>query len=773
LLVAAVAAAASRASVRMGIGSAGLHGGSRGRRRRSRPVAVVGGEAMVKDEAGADEIWSDHHVWLVSALERLNFDNTAVRRLLVDPTEGGPVRQVHGSHMVRVRPSPLKSPELMATSDALLLLGLPLDMVEELAEPGLLPATVRAELSAYFAGNRLPAGADPCAAAYCGHQFGRFAGQLGDGAVISLGEIVVREDADEQAQPLSGNDGAMPARTRAGGARGGAREGLREEPPARAAVRQREDAGSDDGAGGAAAVRIAPLPTDARGRWEVQLKGAGQTPFSRAADGRKVLRSTVREFLASEAMAALGVPTTRAAALVVSESRVTRDAKGKGQTREERCAVLTRVGRSFLRFGSFELCLSDVDGRSGPSANLNEEVLAPLLAHAVDLHYPHLASLPTRPARAAAFLVETASRTGRLVAAWQAFGFVHGVLNTDNLAVSGDTIDYGPFGFMDVYDPDYVPNNSDAAGRYSYRQQPVVCEWNVRRLAHSLGPLLEGGQPAAEAAAVKAFWAEYKADYRRRFRDKLGLLVADEGAADDRLLSWLLDVMQISGADYTNVFRCLSRIEWEASEAACYRPPQAFDAVLEYCLAQCASCEAMLKRAKPLFHPKALARLVEMEHAQPEKLAKFGLDASVVQREVTRAARRDQLSAVTPRDKRLSDADAWRSWLHAYRLRLFRERCAVLGVGGDAPPAEIDPARGAALQAAAVRRKGAMNGANPRFILRQHIAARVIERAEGNEWTELARVQRLLRRPFSEQGHTMNELYAALPPDWSHSLVFT
>lgn len=195
--------------------------------------------------------------------------------------------------------------------------------------------------------------------------------------------------------------------------------------------------------------------------------------------------------------------------------------------------------------------------------------------------------------------------------------------------------------------------------------------------------------------------------------------------------------------------------------------------MLEYCLAQCASCEAMLKRAKPLFHPKALARLVEMEHAQPEKLAKFGLDASVVQREVTRAARRDQLSAVTPRDKRLSDADAWRSWLHAYRLRLFRERCAVLGVGGDAPPAEIDPARGAALQAAAVRRKGAMNGANPRFILRQHIAARVIERAEGNEWTELARVQRLLRRPFSEQGHTMNELYAALPPDWSHSLVFT
>jgi uncharacterized protein YdiU (UPF0061 family) len=195
--------------------------------------------------------------------------------------------------------------------------------------------------------------------------------------------------------------------------------------------------------------------------------------------------------------------------------------------------------------------------------------------------------------------------------------------------------------------------------------------------------------------------------------------------------------------------------------------------VLEYCLAQCASCEALLKRAKPLFHPKALARLVEMEQTEPDKLAKFGLDASVVKREVTRAARRDKLSAVTPRDKRLSDAEAWRSWLHAYRLRLYRERGTVLGVAEDVLPADMDPAQAAVLRAAAARRKGAMNGANPRFILRQHIAARVIERAEGHEWSELARVQRLLRRPFVEQGHSMNELYAALPPDWSHSLVLT
>lgn len=434
--------------------------------------------------------------------------------------------------------------------------------------------------------------------------------------------------------------------------------------------------------------------------------------------------------------------------------------------------MLTRVARGFLRFGSFEICLRETDGKAGPSAGLEEEVLPPLFEYALERHYPHLSALPTREERAVALTREVAVRTARLVAAWQAVGFVHGVLNTDNMAVSGDTIDYGPFGFMDLYDPDYVPNTSDAAGRYSYKQQPAVCAWNVRRLARCLAPLLGTAAVArkAEEAAARAYWAEFETERRRRFRDKLGLLQRDEGVADDRLLASLLEVMQSTGADFTNVFRSLSRISWDASEGGCYRPPQVFDAVLEYCLAQCGSCEAMLKRAKPVFHPKALARLVLIAESEPATLARFGLDVSVVERERGRAERRDALASVTPRDKRLADAETWRSWLHAYRLRLYRERAALVG---ELQAPDLEPTEAAGLLAAAARRKAAMDGANPRFILRQHIAARVIERAENHDFVELRRVQEMLSTPYADQGHTMSEKYASLPPDWSHSLVLT
>ena len=248
------------------------------------------------------------HAQLVAALRALHFDNSALRRLALDGTHGGGPRQVRGAHLVRVAPTELKSPELVATSQALLLLGLPTHLVEGVAEPHLLPPSVRADLSEYFAGNQLLPGADPWASVYCGHQFGRFAGQLGDGAVISLGEIVV-EPEDPRAEDSASRP--MGATVVDGG-----------------------------GAGGGSEVRrLSPLQADMLGRWEVQLKGAGATPFSRAADGRKVLRSSIREFLASEAMHALGIPTARAAALVVTDTRVTRDAKGKGQTKEERCAA--------------------------------------------------------------------------------------------------------------------------------------------------------------------------------------------------------------------------------------------------------------------------------------------------------------------------------------------------------------------------------------------------------------------------------------------------
>ncbi len=333
----------------------------------------------------------------------LAFDNEVLRRLAVQDGPAAPPRQVRGAHFVRVAPIPLDSPKLVAVSEeALALLGVDVEVGDN--EEGLPTDAQAAIFARCFSGNALPPGAEPAAHCYCGHQFGTFAGQLGDGAAMYLGEVV-----------------------------GGG--------------------GGDDGGGGAGE------------RWELQLKGAGLTPFSRNADGRKVLRSSLREFLCSEAMHHLGIPTTRAAALVTSDSRVMRDVLRNGNAKEEHCAVVARVARSFLRFGSFEVCrAAGADGdRAGPSAGLEREMLVPLVDYAVEVLFPALgAAHASTEARCAALLAEAVARTARLVAAWQAVGFVHGVLNTDNMALTGDTIDYGPFGFLNCYDEDCTPNTSDA-----------------------------------------------------------------------------------------------------------------------------------------------------------------------------------------------------------------------------------------------------------------------------------------------------------------------
>jgi len=636
---------------------------------------------------------------LLGALRALEFDNSALRELKVDAVSGGPPRNVCGAHLVRVMPSPLKNPVLVAVSeDALELLGLPMAGPDDLEQA----QQLNDDLADIFSGNELLPQSEPSAACYCGHQFGKFVGQLGDGAAISLGEVLT-------------SDGE---------------------------------------------------------RIEMQLKGAGPTPFSRVADGRKVLRSSIREFLCSEAMYHLGIPTTRALALVVSDTRATRDARSNGQYREERCAVLVRLACGYIRFGSFEVCYRG-GAVASPSEGLEEEVLVPLLDYTIARHFSHLRALhPERADRYAAFFAEVVSRTAKLVAAWQAVGFVHGVLNTDNMAITGDTIDFGPFGFMDAYDANYIPNSSDAAGRYCYRAQPEACFWNLERLAESLEQLVS---PAAAQTALAAFWVTYEAERRRRFRNKLGLLVVDEGEDDDALLDSMLELMKQSGADFTNCFRALSREPLPLSEADCYTPPPSFDATFEYLLAQCSTVEGLLKRTRPLFDPTALARLRVIAEQEPEQLTAYGISTSLVLRETARATRREQLSRLTTRSKRRSDAEHWRDWLQRYRRRLWRERCAVqqqhtCTLEGDGAVAQCNED---IISAAAIRRVTVMNGANPCFVLRQHIAARAIERAEAGDYNEVQAVLELLRRPYEEQGHALIEKYAMLPPDWAQDLVLT
>jgi serine/tyrosine/threonine adenylyltransferase len=293
-----------------------------------------------------------------------------------------------------------------------------------------------------LSGTRIDGQPLPFASVYSGHQFGVWAGQLGDGRAHTLGEIDT------------------------------------------------------------------PL-----GTMELQLKGAGMTPYSRMADGRAVLRSSVREFLASEAMHALGIPTTRALALVASPLPVRRETL-------ETAAVVTRVAPSFLRFGHFEHFTHTAR---------DVQALQTLADAAIARHFPTID--PEAPARHLELLHEVTARTATLMAQWQAVGFCHGVMNTDNMSLLGLTIDYGPYGFLDAYDPMHICNHSDHQGRYAYARQPGIALWNLHALAHGLMPLIENVDAAKDV--LSTFEPAFGQAMLQRLRAKLGL---GDPAADDEAL---------------------------------------------------------------------------------------------------------------------------------------------------------------------------------------------------------------------------------------------
>jgi uncharacterized protein YdiU (UPF0061 family) len=273
--------------------------------------------------------------------------------------------------------------------------------------------------------------------------------------------------------------------------------------------------------------------------WELQLKGAGPTPFSRGGDGRAVLRSTVREYLCSEAMHGLGIPTTRALCLVASPMPVFRE-------EVETAAVLCRVAASHVRFGSFEVLFH---------RRMDAE-LRLLAEHVIGHHFPDLAG---RPDRFPALLREVVRRTAGLVARWQAVGFAHGVMNTDNMSILGLTLDYGPFGFLDAYEPGFVCNHSDHHGRYAFDQQPAVARWNLRCLAQALLPLMTHEEAVD---ALGTFDEAFVTAYARELRHKLGL--AGEEDDDAALASEWLAMMAGSRADHTLTFRALAAFSTSA-----------------------------------------------------------------------------------------------------------------------------------------------------------------------------------------------------------------
>ncbi len=382
-------------------------------------------------------------------------------------------RQVTGAAYSLVEPTRTDSPTLAAHSaEVAALLGI---------KPGLVDTDQFAKV---FSGNEILPGMAPFAANYGGHQFGHWAGQLGDGRAIALGEVKLADG----------------------------------------------------------------------GHQTLQLKGAGPTPYSRSADGRAVLRSSVREFLCSEAMHHLGVPTTRALSLALTGDKVMRDVMYDGHPAPEAGAVVCRVAPSFVRFGSFEL----------PASRGEENLLRAFVEHTIRRLFPYLvptasAGKPLTSDVLVAWLQEVADLTADLMVDWMRVGFVHGVMNTDNLSILGLTIDYGPYGWLENYDPDWTPNTTDAQGRrYRYGNQPEVGLWNLVRLANALYPLI--GEAAPLERVLDSYASRYANGWNGALRAKLGLSSAKASDADV-IGSELLALLPRIETDMTIFFRLLGDLD--------------------------------------------------------------------------------------------------------------------------------------------------------------------------------------------------------------------
>jgi uncharacterized protein YdiU (UPF0061 family) len=275
-------------------------------------------------------------------------------------------------------------------------------------------------------------------------------------------------------------------------------------------------------------------------RFDIQLKGSGQTPYSRRGDGRAALGPMLREYLISEAMHALGIPTTRSLAVVTTGETIVREELLPG-------AVLTRVAASHIRVGTFEYANALGDRTS----------LQALTEHTLQRHYPDLLAAENK---ALALLGAVVQRQAELIARWICVGFVHGVMNTDNMALSGETIDYGPCAFLDTYHPETVFSSIDRGGRYAYGKQPEIAHWNLARLAEALLPLIDADQEKAIAAAAKVlstFSKEFRTHHEAGLRAKLGLI--SEEAGDWELAQHLLELMQATAADFTLTFVALTK----------------------------------------------------------------------------------------------------------------------------------------------------------------------------------------------------------------------
>ncbi len=407
-------------------------------------------------------------------LNKLVFDNQFVQQLPADSEESNYRRQVMEACYSKVLPAKVSKPTVVAYSKEMATqLGITADDCES------------EQFANVFVGNEILEGMQPYAMCYGGHQFGNWAGQLGDGRAINLGETVNVENQ----------------------------------------------------------------------RWALQLKGAGPTPYSRSADGLAVLRSSVREFLCSEAMYHLGVPTTRALSLILTGEEVVRDMFYDGNPRKELGAVVCRVAPCFTRFGSFQIFTSrgEID------------VLRQFVDYTISTDFPHLLKNNKSLNKQVyiSWFEEVCRTTAEMIVHWQRVGFVHGVMNTDNMSILGLTIDYGPYGWLDDFDPDWTPNTTDAGERrYRYGQQPQIALWNLLQLANAIYPLVEEEQPFQQALTM--YNETFEKGWNTMMANKLGLNEFKQ-ESDAKLFSELLALLAEAETDMTIFYRKLTLLDVEDS----------------------------------------------------------------------------------------------------------------------------------------------------------------------------------------------------------------
>lgn len=399
-------------------------------------------------------------------------------------------------------------------------------------------------------------------------------------------------------------------------------------------------------------------------RWELQLKGSGRTPYSRFGDGRAVLRSSVREFLCSEAMFYLGVPTSRAASLIVTDDPIPRDMFYDGNMKLERGAVVLRLAPTWFRFGSFQIL----------SKHNELDELNALVDFVLKENFPHIVELHpnSRDDQILTLFREVCEDTAKMVAHWMSVGFAHGVMNTDNMSIKSITIDYGPYGFLDEYDPHYIPNSSDDMGRYDFQNQPSVALWNLQQLALALKSAITESRREDLTKPMEEYAKNYQKIFLDLFAKKLGLKTS-KTSEDMELLAYLLKSLELKDADFTQSFRDLSEI----------------------------SLEDLIARKIPE-GAWGLKKIMEEEHFQ--------------------------------------------KFMDKYPARLEEENT-------------LDDERMTRMQAA-----------NPRYILRNWLAQRAIELAEKDDFSEVDKLLRVLKKPFTIQKEAEEGGYAQPPPKWSKQL---